>query len=102
VYLAGRLRELHRGTPLISDVRGMGLMLGVEMADHPAAAWTASTVASRVQRAALRRGLIVEIGGRADRVVRLLPPLNVSRSTVDDALVILADAVREVETGADR
>ena len=49
--------------------------------------------ARNVQRLALERGLIVELGGRDDCVVRLLPPLNVSRRTLDQALTILAEAV---------
>ena len=49
--------------------------------------------ARSVQRLALERGLIVELGGRDDAVVRLLPPLNVSRRTLDQALTILAEAV---------
>ena len=82
---------------MISDVRGLGLMLGLEMAAYPAASVTAGQVAARVQRAALRRGLIVEIGGRDDRVIRLLPPLNLTRATADDALAIIASAVTAVE-----
>ena len=46
-----------------------------------------------MQRAALERGLIVELGGRGDAVVRLLPPLNVTRRTLDQALEILDDAL---------
>ena len=49
-----------------------------------------------MQRAALERGLIVELGGRHDAVVRLLPPLNVTRRTLDQALEILRDAVADV------
>jgi len=45
----------------------------------------------------LRRGLIVEIGGREDCVVRLLPALNLTRQTAQDALAVLGDALRAVE-----
>lgn len=58
---------------------------------------TASQVAARVQRAALQRGLILEVGGREDRVIRLLPPLNVTRGTIDDALAIIASAISAVQ-----
>ena len=91
------LKDLQRRTSLISDVRGLGLMLGMEMAACPAAAVTAGQVAARVQRAALSRGLIVEVGGREDRVIRLLPPLNVTRRTTGDALAIIASAVTAVQ-----
>jgi diaminobutyrate-2-oxoglutarate transaminase len=95
-YLLAELVRIHQTTPLIGDVRGLGLMLGIEMAGHGSA--TATEVATRVQRAALRRGLILEIGGRDDCVVRLLPALNVSRRTVDDALAIIRAAIASVET----
>ena len=78
-------------------MRGLGLILGMEMAACPAAAVTAGQVAARVQQAALRRGLILEVGGRGDRVVRILPPLNVTRRTTDDALAIIASAVMAVQ-----
>jgi diaminobutyrate-2-oxoglutarate transaminase len=96
-HLIGALADLQRSTSLISDVRGLGLMLGIEMAAYPAASVTAHQVATRVQRAALQRGLILEVGGREDRVIRLLPPLNVTRRTVDDALAIIASAVSAVQ-----
>ena len=96
-HLLTRLDELRRSTSLISDVRGLGLILGMEMAAYPAASVTAAEVAARVQHATLRRSLILEIGGREDSVVRLLPPLNVTRRTTDDALAIIASAVTAVE-----
>jgi diaminobutyrate-2-oxoglutarate transaminase len=96
-HLRTGLADLQRSTSLISDVRGLGLILGMEMAAYPAALATAREVAARVQRAALQRGLILEIGGREDRVIRILPPLNVTRSTVDDALAIIASAVEAVQ-----
>jgi diaminobutyrate-2-oxoglutarate transaminase len=96
-HLLTALANLQRSTPLISDVRGVGLILGMEMTAWPAASVTAQQVAARVQRAALQRGLILEVGGREDRVIRLLPPLNVTRRTVDDALAIIGSAVRAVQ-----
>ena len=55
---------------------------------------TDTEAALTVQRAALDRGLILEVGGRGDAVVRLLPPLNVSRRTLDQALDILDAQLR--------
>src|SRR5436190_14585865 len=53
---------------------------------------TSTQAAAAVQRAAIERGLIVELGGRANCVVRLTPPLNVSRQTLDQGLEILGSA----------
>ena len=94
-YLRAELVKIQQATTLITDVRGLGLMLGIEMARHGSV--TDTEVAARVQRAALRRGLILEIGGRDNGVVRLLPPLNVSRHTVDDALAVIRASVASVD-----
>ncbi|GGK79716.1 diaminobutyrate--2-oxoglutarate aminotransferase [Sphaerisporangium melleum] len=78
--------------PWVKEVRGVGLMWGVELAD-PRDGGPATELAHRVQGAALRRGLIVELGGRADCVVRILPPLNVTAEVVAAACAIIAEAV---------
>jgi diaminobutyrate-2-oxoglutarate transaminase len=69
-------------------------MLGLEVQDP--AGDNVAAVARAVQRAALERGLIVELGGRHDAVVRLLPPLNVTRRTLDQALDILSQSITHV------
>ncbi len=69
-------------------------MWGVELAD-PRNGQPAGTMAREVQARALRRGLILECGGRDDCVVRMLPPLNVTAEVVDTACSILIDAINE-------
>ncbi|WP_328608260.1 diaminobutyrate--2-oxoglutarate transaminase family protein [Amycolatopsis sp. NBC_00345] len=80
------------GHPWVADVRGAGLMWGIELAD-PHTGAPASALALAVQEQALRRGLIVELGGRGDCVVRLLPPLNVTAEVVRTAAGILLAAL---------
>ena len=89
--IADRLQGL-AGHPWVREVRGLGLLWGVELAD-PYTGSPVGTVARSVQKKALRRGLIVELGGREDSVVRLLPPLNVTAEVVDTACTILTDAI---------
>jgi diaminobutyrate-2-oxoglutarate transaminase len=91
-YALERLTSFAREVAQIGDVRGRGLMLGVELVD-PDSGDPDGELARRVQRDALDHGLIVEIGGRSDCVVRLLPPLNVDRETLETALDILTDAL---------
>jgi len=78
----------------VRDVRGRGLMWGIELAD-PTDGRPAGELAAQVQARALRRGLIVELGGREDCVVRMLPPLNVTAQVVDTACAILLDVLEE-------
>ncbi|MFG3015731.1 diaminobutyrate--2-oxoglutarate transaminase family protein [Streptomyces cinerochromogenes] len=114
-----QLAELTHQFPCVGDVRGRGLMIGVELvapdADHtpshteplPGHPDTAPTglqpartpppaapeLAAAVQRECLQRGLIVELGGRHASVIRLLPPLTISDEQATAVLDRLADAV---------
>ncbi|KUJ68599.1 2,4-diaminobutyrate 4-aminotransferase [Streptomyces albus subsp. albus] len=101
-----RLRELAE-RPCIGEVRGRGLMLGLELvepgtdAPEPGAPRpSAPALAAAVQRECLHRGLIVGLGGRDAAVVRLLPPLTVSDEQAEAVLDRLADAVEAAERGA--
>jgi diaminobutyrate-2-oxoglutarate transaminase len=80
--------------PGVREVRGRGLMWGIELRALRDGRG-AGEFAEQVQAEALRNGLILELGGRDDRVVRMLPPLNVTEHVTDIALTIL---VRAIET----
>jgi diaminobutyrate-2-oxoglutarate transaminase len=94
-FLLDGLRNLAGRYPLLADVRGLGLMLGVEMG--PAGSWPASRVAREVQAGALRRGLLFELVGRGGTVARFLPPLNLALGEAREALDILASAVADAD-----
>lgn len=80
--LEAGLRELASRYPVISDIRGAGLMRGLEMPGDAAV---------QVVEGAMSRGLL--INRTAGTVVRMLPPLTVSDQEIDDALRIVADAL---------
>ncbi|WP_370145423.1 diaminobutyrate--2-oxoglutarate transaminase [Streptacidiphilus sp. EB129] len=98
--MQARLRALSSLLPAIGDVRGRGLMLGVELVDPEAepdplgARPAAPALAAAVREEALRRGLIVELGGRHAGVVRLLPPLTMTDEQAEAVLERLAEAVQ--------
>jgi diaminobutyrate-2-oxoglutarate transaminase len=75
-------------------------MWGVELAD-PVTRAPASELASRVRAHALRHGLIIELGGRGDAVVRLLPPLNITAAQVEEALALLSAAFADAMQAGD-
>jgi len=99
MYARERLDEFEAEHDFIGEVRGVGLMLGIEIVD-PLTGATDSVLARRIQRGALERGLIVELGGRDDCVVRFLPPLNVTRETLDQALDIVEATFADVAAPA--
>ena len=72
----------------VTDVRNLGLIIGVEFADPGAAA--------EVQREALAHGLLLETGGRHDGVIRMLPALNIDEYTLGTALDIFRRSVLAV------
>jgi len=80
--------------PWVREVRGRGLMWGIELAD-PGSGKPAGTLARAVQRRALSRGLILECGGRDDCVVRMLPPLNVSPEVIEIACRLILETIDE-------
>ncbi|WP_442816498.1 diaminobutyrate--2-oxoglutarate transaminase family protein [Streptomyces sp. NBC_01304] len=98
--MVGQLQGLAAEHPCIGDVRGRGLMIGVELVDPeaedkaaPGPPPAAPELAAAVQRECLRRGLIVELGGRHSSVVRLLPPLTLTDEQATAVLDRLADAL---------
>ncbi|MEU1038766.1 diaminobutyrate--2-oxoglutarate transaminase family protein [Streptomyces sp. NPDC005551] len=98
--MLAQLRSLSAEFACIGDVRGRGLMIGLELV-HPDGAGTdpppaAPGLAAAVRRECLRRGLIVELCGRRDSVVRLLPPLTITDEQANAVLERLADAVAAV------
>ncbi|MFC6734325.1 diaminobutyrate--2-oxoglutarate transaminase [Haladaptatus sp. DYSN1] len=100
--LAGQLETTAERFQEIGDVRGRGLMLGVEFVDRDAT-WTGAgphapdgDVAAAVRAECFERGLIVELGGRESATARFLPPLVVTRQQVDDIAAIFEEAVEAV------
>src|SRR5580704_8003295 len=83
-YLRDKLMELKAKHPIIGDIRGMGLLLALELVEDretrkPATAQTAALLeASRENR------ILIGKGGIAGNVIRLSPPLNIAKSDVDE------------------
>ncbi|WP_152564961.1 diaminobutyrate--2-oxoglutarate transaminase [Methylobacter sp. BBA5.1] len=94
------LRNIQKDKPQIGDVRGRGLMIGIEIVnpvDSPDALGVYPPnrkLACRIQTECLKRGVIVELGGRQGSVVRVLPPLIVTTDEIDQIGTIFAEAVR--------
>jgi predicted acetylornithine/succinylornithine family transaminase len=86
-HLAARLEEMQRKYPAIVEIRGAGLMWGLEL----------NTDAAPVHEAAIRQGVLVN--RTAETVIRLLPPLIITEAELDRALGLLDAAFNEVFAG---
>ncbi len=82
--------------PLIGDVRGKGLMQGIEMVTDRETKEPAKEAVNLLFEATRRRGLIIGKGGLYGNVLRVAPPLAASKDDVDQALEILDHAFGEV------
>lgn len=83
-------RNLNPGRCCPKDLRGLGLMVGLEFD-----ALQGSGVSTAVAQACLRRGMILMVCSSYE-TVRFIPPLNVSEAEMDEGLEIFEDALKEV------
>ena len=93
-YALDRLRELQRRLPIVADVRGIGLLLAIELVD-PASGAPARDAAERVLYDCLTRGLSFKVG--QGNVIVLAPPLVIADDDLDRALDIVEATI--VATG---
>ncbi len=84
---------------LVGDVRGMGLMLGVELVEDRESRKPARGAATAVLEAAKEMGLLVGRGGLDGNVLRIKPPLCITAEDVDYALEVLDRALGRAEQG---
>ena len=92
--LIAGLRRLQQEYPAIGDVRGLGLMVGVEFRDAQGKPDKPS--AKEVVHACLERKLLLLTCGAWDNTIRFIPPLVVSQSQIQQGLEVFAAALKEV------
>jgi diaminobutyrate-2-oxoglutarate transaminase len=95
------LRRLQARCQEIGDVRGRGLMIGVEIVDprgqqdrlghYP----QSGELAAKIQQRCFQNGLIIELGGRRSAVMRFLPPLTITEREAAEVLAIFDKSVLE-------
>ncbi|HVK95069.1 MAG TPA: diaminobutyrate--2-oxoglutarate transaminase [Noviherbaspirillum sp.] len=99
--LMQHLAALQQEMSEIGDVRGRGLMIGVEIVDGAGKTDALGqplanpALASAIQRTCFRKGLILELGGRHSSVVRFLPPLIITEAQMERVAHLFSEAVRE-------
>jgi 4-aminobutyrate aminotransferase len=94
-YTNDALHEIMARHPRIGDVRGLGLMIGVEFVKDRKSKVPDEELCSKVVNLAFERGLILLSCGKS--VIRFAPPLSISKAEVDEGLAIFDEAVRLAE-----
>ena len=96
-YFRQKLEELQAKHPLIGDVRGMGLMQALELVEDRQTKQPSPKGTNAVMEEARKRGLLIGKGGFYGNVIRMSPPLNISKADVDEAARILDDSFAAVK-----
>jgi len=94
-YAMDALEEIMLQHPSIGDVRGKGLMIGVEFVKDRESKVPAKQLTERIVELAFERGLLLL--SCAKSVIRVAPPLSISKSEVDEGLKIFAEAITLAE-----
>jgi alanine-glyoxylate transaminase/(R)-3-amino-2-methylpropionate-pyruvate transaminase len=100
--LKEQLLALQEKHPLIGEVRGMGLMLGVELVRDRASREPATREAAEVTELAKERGLLVGKSGIAGNVLRITPPLCITRDDADNVSGVIDEVLTLVEAAPAR
>lgn len=90
-YALSRLNDMKKRHGIIGDIRGLGLMIGVEFVKEDGSPDKEGL--ERVMERCLERGLVIIECGTEKNVARLMPPLTVTRAEMDKALSIFEEAL---------
>jgi 4-aminobutyrate aminotransferase len=94
-YTLDALIEIMTRHPSIGDVRGKGLMVGMELVKDRETKEPAADLRNAVVEGAFKRGVISLGSGKSS--IRIAPPLNISRELIDEGLMMLEDALTAAE-----
>ncbi|MCL5100910.1 MAG: aminotransferase class III-fold pyridoxal phosphate-dependent enzyme [Candidatus Marsarchaeota archaeon] len=92
-----RLNELKERYEIVGDVRGLGLMIGVEFVKSKKTKEYATIERDRILKLCFNEGLILLPAGRS--AIRLIPPLTMSMQNIEKGLDILESAIKEISSG---
>jgi 4-aminobutyrate aminotransferase len=98
-YLLQRLRDALSPYEIVGDVRGLGMILGVELVSDRESKTANQRAAAKVVYRAWELGLIVFYAGIWGNVLEITPPLILTKEEIDQGVTILAQAIEDVSAG---
>jgi 4-aminobutyrate aminotransferase-like enzyme len=95
-YLRDKLLELQKKYPIIGEVRGMGLLQGLELVRDPTTKEPATKEIAALMERTRENGILVGKGGLYGNALRISPPMNIGKSDVDDFIKALDKSFSEI------
>jgi 4-aminobutyrate aminotransferase len=95
-YARARLDALKEKHPVIGDIRSVGLMIGIEIIDPRTGEPNGDGLMNILNRC-LEKGVLFYLCGNSGEVIRMIPPLTVTKEQIDDGLQMLDEALTEYE-----
>lgn len=92
-----RFREMEKGSRILGEARGIGLMIALEIVEDKKTRKPAGGLTKQLRKLAHQRGVMIEVGGHHNNVARLLPPLVISEAHLMKAADILEGVLKELE-----
>lgn len=96
-FMLDYLKKLEKTSDIVGEVRGKGLMTGIEIVSNKELKTPSSTLAAEIRNKCFQEGVIIEVGGHYDNVVRFLPPLIITHELVKTGIMIVEEAIAQVE-----
>ena len=94
-----KLKEMEQASSIVGEVRGIGLMMAIEMVRDKKTKEPASDFAKKVRKLAHQRGVMIEVGGHHSNVARLLPPLVITEELAMKGIEIINGVIKDIEQG---
>jgi 4-aminobutyrate aminotransferase len=95
-YLLRRVRELQGKHELIGDIRGLGLMVGVELVRDQKLKTPAPSEATKIREVALGKGVLLGHGGVKGNIIRIQPPLVITEEQLEEIVQVFDECLREI------
>lgn len=93
-YVMKRLEEVKEKSEIVGDVRGKGLMIGIELVENKVTKKPAPKKAAEIMTKSWKRGVAVITCGKS--TIRIAPPLIITRELIDAGIDIIEDTIKQI------
>lgn len=96
-YLIEKIKDALTGNPYVGDIRGTGLIIGIEYVKNKRTKAPFPELVSEIRKACFKKGLLFEVGGHFGNVIRFVPSLIINEEIVDNAMKIFSEVNNSVK-----